>query len=137
MGKIVDIHKYAVDGDNAERVYEILKTSYFMENNWQPFDGFCVEVKVDYADGVLYVEEKVVGNRSAISFMAEILYFFADRDNIFSMSEHIEDDVVLSYDVYDSEGKYFVRPPMTEWELQQEEMRRQRAQKSTDDDLPF
>ena len=59
MGKIVDIHKYAVDGDNAERVYEILKTSYFMENNWQPFDGFCVEVKVDYADGVLYVEEKV------------------------------------------------------------------------------
>ena len=55
---------------------------------------------------------------------------------IFCMSEYIKDGVVLSYTVEDPEGRYFVRPPMTEWELQEEERMQQRMNRS-DDDLPF
>ena len=82
-----------------------------------------------FADGVFRVEEKSTGGAS---YIEEILYFFADRDNIYSLSEYIENGVTKSYDVDDAEGKYFVRPPMTEWELQLEE-RRNKIKK----DLPF
>ena len=134
MSEIVEIHKYVVDGDNAEKLYDIFKKSYLVENNWQPFEQSHVEVQLDYADGVLYLEEKTT---AAISFLGDVLYFFADRDNIFSMSEHIEDGVVLSYSVYDVDGKYFVRPPMTEWELEQEEQQKKRVEQGLDDNLPF
>ena len=95
MAKIVDIHKFAVDGANAERICEILKTSYLVENKWQPFEDFNVEIEFKYSDGVLRVEEKVTGTSPCMSFMAEILYFFASKDNVFCMTEHIVDDVVL------------------------------------------
>ena len=134
MSEIVEIHKYVVDGDNAEKLYDIFKKSYLVENNWQPFEQSHVEVQLDYADGVLYLEEKTT---AAISFLGDVLCFFADRDNIFSMSEHIEDGVVLFYSVDDVDGKYFVRPPMTEWELEQEEQQKKRVEQGLDDNLPF
>lgn len=130
MTEIVEIHKFVVDGDNAEKIYEIFQKSYFVENSWQPFRHCHVEVQFEYADGVLRLEERTTGQ---ISYLAEILYFFADRDNIFSMSEHLEDGVVLYYSVDDNDGKYFVRPPKTQWELEQEK----RFERGEDDDLPF
>ena len=33
MEQIVGIHRFVVDGDNAEKIYEIFKKSYFVENN--------------------------------------------------------------------------------------------------------
>ena len=134
MSRIVDINKYVVDGEYAEKIYKILQESYFVEHGSQPFEGCCAELDFHYADGVLRVEEKMTGSRAYVSYIAEILYFFAHRDNIFCLSEHIEDDVVQSYDVNDSEGKYFVRPPMTEWELQMQEQRKRRSEQ---DELPF
>ena len=130
MTEIVEIHKFVVDGDNAEKIYEIFRNSYFVENSWQPFRHCHVEVQFEYADGVLRLEERTTGQ---ISYLAEILYFFADRDNIFGMSEHLEDGVVLYYSVDDNDGKYFVRPPKTQWELEQEK----RFECGEDDDLPF
>ena len=130
MTGIVGIHKFVVDGDNAEKIYDIFRKSYLVENSWQPFENYHIEVRLDYADGVFRVEEKTTGQ---ISFLADILYFFADREHVFSMSEHMEDGVVLSYSVDDIEGKYFVRPPKTEWELQQEK----RVERGEDDNLPF
>ena len=130
MTEIVEIHKFVVDGDNAEKIYEIFRKSYFVQNSWQPFRHCHVEVHFEYADGVLRLEERTTGQ---ISYLAEILYFFADRDNIFSMSEHLEDGVVLYYSVDDNDGKYFVRPPKTQWELEQEK----RFERGEDDDLPF
>ena len=133
MGDIFDINTFAVDGDNAEKIYEIFRKSYFVENCWQPYDHYSVEVEFDFADGVFRVKEKTdLGG----SFVAEILCFFADSANIFSMTEHIENGVVQSYSVDDSEGKYFVRPPKTGWELQQEEKYNQRRARNSDD-LPF
>ena len=89
-----------------------------------------VQVDLSFADGVFRVEERTTAE---ISYIAEIIYFFADRDHIFSMSEYYSDGVVQSYSVEDYEGKYFVRPPKTEWELQMEQVRNSRS----DDDLPF
>ena len=134
MNTCAEIHKFAIDGDDAERIYEIFRNSYFVENNWQPFDNCCVQVEFNFADGVFRVEERTTGR---ISFLADILYFFADRANIYSMSEYIVDGAVQSYSVDDCDGKYFVRPPMTEWELQQEEVQRLKREQSNDDDLPF
>lgn len=125
------IHKFVVDGENAERIYEIFRKSYFVENNWQPFAGYNIDVQFEYADGVLRLEERTTAQ---ISYLAEILYFFAGRENIYCLSEYTVDGVVQSYTVEDSEGKYFVRPPKTEWELEMEE----RQNKPIDDDnLPF
>ena len=130
MSGIVGIHKFVVDGDNAEKIYDIFRKSYLVENSWQPFEDYHIEVRLDYADGVLRVEEKTTGQ---MSFLADILYFFAEREHLFSMYEHIEGGVVLFYSVDDIEGKYFVRPPKTEWELQQEKM----IESGEDDNLPF
>ena len=132
MEEIVGIHRFAVDGADAERVYEIFRKSYFIENKgaMQPLNGYSVQVDLCFADGVFRVEERTTAE---ISYIAEIIYFFADRDHIFSMSEYYSDGVVQSYSVEDYEGKYFVRPPKTEWELQMEQVRNSRS----DDDLPF
>lgn len=131
MEGIVGIHKFVVDGESAERIYEIFCKSYFVVNNWQPFDGYPIEVQFDYADGVLRLEEKTTAQ---IAYLPEILYFFADREHVFSLSEYLVDGVVQSYDVDDRDGKYFVRPPKTEWELEMEERQNMPID---DDNLPF
>ena len=135
MDGIAGIYRFVVDGDDAERLYDIFRQSYFIETGctMQPFNGYSVQVDFSYADGVFRVEEKTAAQ---ISYIADIIYFFVDRDHIYEMSEHIKDGVVQSYTVDDCQGKYFVRPPMTEWELEQEEMMKQRAAKGVDD-LPF
>ena len=82
-----------------------------MVNQWQPFKDSVIYVEFNYADGVFRVEERTA---CQLSYIAEILYFFADRNNIYSLSEYLDNGVVRSYDVDDCEGKYFVRPPKTE-----------------------
>ena len=131
MNNIAGIHKFVVDGDYAQKLHEIFQKSYFIETNCavQPYEGCEVQVEFSYADGVFRVEEKTTGE---MSYMAEILYFFAGRDHVYAMSEYLEDGEVQSYSVADEEGKYFVRPPKTQWELQMEEMQNQRSK-----DLPF
>lgn len=129
MENLAAIRKFVVDGDGAERIYEIFKKSYLVEYNWQPYEDCIIQVDFSFADGVFRVEEKSTGGAS---YIEEILYFFADRDNIYSLSEYIENGVAKSYEVNDAEGKYFVRPPMTEWEVQMEQRRRAQTE-----DLPF
>lgn len=134
MDEIVAIHQFVVDGDNAEKIYEIFRKSHFVENNCQPFEQWHVEVDFDYVDGVLRLEEKTTG---PMSYLAELVYFFADRKNIYSMSEYLENGIIQSYDVDDIDGKYFVRPPMTDWEREQEEQMAMRVSQGGDDNLPF
>ena len=129
MENLAAIRKFVVDGEGAERIYEIFRKSYLVENNWQPYEHCSIQVDFSFADGVFRVEEKSTGD---VSYIEDILDFFADRDNIYSLSEYICNGVTQSYDVNDAEGKYFVRPPMTEWELQMAE----RGNKIMED-LPF
>jgi hypothetical protein len=52
------------------------------------------------------------------------------------MEEVSDDDgIPLCYEVRDREGKYFVRPPKTEYELQQEALAIECAKKY--EDMPF
>lgn len=132
MENLAVIHKFVLDGDCAERIYEIFRKSYLIENSWQPYEHCSIQVDFSYSDGVFRIEEKSTDD---LSYIEEILCFFADRDNIYSISEYIRNGVTQSYDVNDAEGKYFVRPPMTEWELQMEERRMQREAQT--EDLPF
>jgi hypothetical protein len=136
MNEIVGIYKYVVDGEYAERLHDVFKHSYFIENECVPlpYQNCKMQVKFSFEDGVFRVEETTT---APLSYIAEIICFFADKDNIFCLSEHIVNGVTESYDIDDSEGKYFVRPPKTEWELQQEEKQNRRMTLGIDDDLPF
>ena len=92
MSEIAGTFKFAVDGDDAPRLYEIFKKSYLVETGFQPFEGYNVQVDFSYENGVFTVEEKTT---SRISYVADILYFFADRDHITCLAEPDFDVVVV------------------------------------------
>jgi hypothetical protein len=119
-----------VDGEAAERVFNIFKESHFAKS--QNALGFNTQIEFDYADGILRIEE----HTDAISLVAELLCFFVGYDNYYFLHEYSEDGVVQSYDTNDDEGRYFIRPPKTEWELSQEEKLAKRADE-VGGDIPF
>ena len=135
--KISDTNKYVIDDDNAKRVYDVLQMSYVGKNKTLPtslsqgtnYRNYKLEYK--YEDGVLYIEESVSGGSGGL--LDEFLFFLVPLDSVYFLRERCEDGVPLSYSIKDDEGKYFVRPPKTEHELQQEA----EARKFKDDDLPF
>ena len=110
MGKQFEINHFAVDGEAAKRVYEIFKESHLVKS--QNALGFNTQIEFDYADGILRIEERSDAN----SLVAELLCFFVGYDNFYFRAEYGEDGVVQGYDTNDDEGKYFVRPPKTEYE---------------------
>ena len=86
MENLAAIRKFVVDGEGAERIYEIFKKSYLVENNWQPYEQSSIQVDFSFADGVFRVEEKSTGD---VSYIEDILYFFADRDNIYTFGIYL------------------------------------------------
>ena len=139
--KISDTNKYVIDDDNAKRVYDVLQMSYVGKNKTLPtsqgtnyYNYYNYKLEYKYEDGVLYIEESVSGGPGG--FIDELLLFLVPVDSIYALSERCEDGVPLSYSVKDDEGKYFVRPPKTEYELQQEAEAR-KFKEDTIDDLPF
>lgn len=137
--KISDTSKYVVDGDNAKWVYDVLQMSYVGKNKTLPTSlsrgtsNYNYKLEYKYEDGVLYIEESVSGGPGG--FIDELLLFLVPHDSIYALSERCKDGVPWSYSIKDDEGKYFVRPPKTEYELQQEA----EAKKFEEDtiDLPF
>ena len=122
--------QFVVDGDNAERVFNIFKESHFAKSH--DALGLTTQIEFDYADGILRVEEHTDAN----SLVEELLCFFVGCDNYYFLHEYSEDGVVQSYDTNDDEGRYFIRPPKTEWELSQEEKLAKRADE-VGGDIPF
>lgn len=139
--KISDTNKYVIDDDNAKRVYDVLQMSYVGKNKTLPTslsqgtNHYNYKLEYKYEDGVLYIEESVSGGPGG-GLIDELLLFLVPLDSIYSITERCEDGVPLSYSVKDDEGKYFVRPPKTEYELQQEAEAR-KFKEDTIDDLPF
>ena len=137
--KISNTNKYVVDGDNAKRVYDILQMSYVGKNKKLPtsllpdLSNYGYKLEYKYEDGVLYIEERVSGCSGG--FIDELLFFLVPHDSIYVLSERCNDGVPWSYSIKDDEGKYFVRPPKTEYELQQEAEARRFEEDTTD--LPF
>lgn len=118
--KISDICKYVVDGENAKRVYDVLRESYVGKHKMLPHSwgehGYKIEYR--YEDGVLYIEEHSTGGiGSEIEFLLD---FLIPYDSYYLLRERSNDGAPMLYDVRDEEGKYFVRPPKTEYELQME-----------------
>ena len=136
--KISDTSKYVIEGDDAKRVYDALQMSYVGRNKTMPAslipDGIDYKLEYKYEDELLYIEERVVGGRGG--YFDEILFFlvYYDSDSLYFLSEHCEDGVPLTYSIKDDTGKYFVRPPKTEYELQKEAEERKLME---DCDLPF
>ena len=135
--KLSDTYKYVVEGDNAKKMFDILKESYIGKYKKLPPSqskcGYEYEIDYKYEDGVLYIEERVTDCRSG--FVEEVLNFFIPYDGYYVLSERSQGGEPLFYEVRDDEGKYFVRPPKTEYELQEEAERVARAKK--DNDMPF
>ena len=80
------IRKFVVDGDGAERIYEIFKKSYLVEYNWQPYEDCIIQVDFSFADGVFRVEEKSTGGAS---YIEEVLCFFLPIEIIYTVSLNI------------------------------------------------
>ena len=99
--------QFVIEGDNAERVYNIFKESHFVTSNNAL--GFNTQIEFDYADGVLRIEEHTEAN----SLVEELLCFFVGCDNFYFLTEYSEDGVVQDYDTNDDEGKYFTVPSKT------------------------
>ena len=104
MGKQFEINHFAVDGEAAKRVYNILKESHFAKSHNAL--GFNTQIEFDYSDGVLRIEECTDAN----SLVAELLCFFVGYDNFYSLTEYYEDGEVLDCELHDEEGRYFTDP---------------------------
>ena len=134
---IMDTLKFVVDGENAKKMYDILKESYIGKHKKLPPSqskyGYEYEIDYKYDDGVLYIEERVTKSRAG--FVEEVLDFFIPYDSYYVLRERSRAGEPLFYEVRDDEGKYFVRPPKTEYELQ-EEAEYEKKQTNADD-LPF
>ena len=96
--------QFVVDGDNAERVFNIFKESHFAKSNNAL--GFNTQIELDYADSILRIEEHTDAN----SLVAELLCFFVGFDNFYSLTEYYEDGEVLDCELHDEEGRYFTDP---------------------------
>ena len=93
--------QFVVDGDNAERVYNIFKESHFAKSHNAL--GFNTQIEFDYADGILRIEECTDAN----SLVAELLCFFVGYDNFYFLTEYYEYGEVLDCELHDEEGRYF------------------------------
>lgn len=107
MDKRFEINHFAVEGEAAKRVYDIIKESHFVTSNNAL--GFNTQIEFDYADGILRIEEHTEAN----SLVEELLCFFVGCDNFYFLTEYSEDGVVQGYDTDDDEGKYFTVPSKT------------------------
>ena len=102
--------QFVVDGEAAERVYNIFKESHFAKSHNAL--GFDTKIEFDYADGILRIEE----HTDAISLVAELLCFFVGYDNFYSLTEYYEDGEVQDCELHDDEGKYFYNKNNTNYE---------------------
>ena len=93
--------QFVVDGEAAERVYNIFKESHFAKSHNAL--GFNTQIEFDYSDGVLRIEEHTDAN----SLVAELLCFFVGYDNFYSLTEYYEDGEVQDCELHDDEGRYF------------------------------
>ena len=118
--KLSDVYKYVVEGNNAKKVYDVLRVSYVGKYRELPPSqsdcGYSIEYR--YEDGVLHIEEHTIEGRAG--YVEELLCFLIPYDCFYFLRERSDDGVPMFYDVCDDEGKYFVRPPKTQWEISNE-----------------
>ena len=111
---------FVIENDYAKTIYPILKESYFVKHQHTP--QACdedISIEFSYDDNILRIVEHINGN--GVSWIYELLGFVIDYNTFYWMEECGEDGVTHYYYVCDDEGKYFVRPSKTNYEIQEEE----------------
>ena len=107
---------FVIENDYAKTIYPILKESYFVKHQHTP--QACdedISIEFSYDDNILRIVEHINGN--GVSWVCELLGFVIDYNTFYWMEECGEDGVTHYYYVCDDEGKYFVRPSKTQWEI--------------------
>ena len=99
--------QFVVDGEAAERVFNIFKESHFAKSHNAL--GFNTQIEFDYADGILRIEERT----DASSLVADVLCFFVGYGNFYYLTEYYEDGKVLDCELHDDEGRYFTDATQT------------------------
>ena len=64
---------------------------------------------------MLYIEQSNADGW--VDYMLELLCFVIGHMNFYASREYVVDGVTTPVLVNDDEGKYFVRPPKTQWEI--------------------
>ena len=90
------IRKYAIEGRDAEKVYDAVVNSRFYKN-------FSGSLSLDYHDGLLFVEE----NWATYPQFGDYVLHFLIGDRFYWLDYWAEDE---KWTTNDQEGKYFTIP---------------------------
>lgn len=90
------IQKYAIEGRDAEKVYDAVVNSRFYKN-------FSGSLSLDYHDGLLFVEE----NWATYPQFGDYVLPFLIGDRFYWLDYWAEDE---KWTTNDQEGKYFTIP---------------------------
>ena len=107
----IDIIKYAIEGDNAMKLYEIVV-------NLRTYKEFLDRIKLDYRNGVLIVTLVSYSDTDFYHFTDFTLPFIIGKaDYELGYSIDLNSGKIADWGTNDTEGKYFVRPSKTQWEI--------------------
>ena len=100
----IDIIKYAIEGDNAMKLYEIVVNSC-------TYKEFLDRIKLDYRNGVLIVTLVNYGDIDFYHFTDFILPFIIGKaDYELGYSIDLNSGKIANWETNDTEGKYFNIP---------------------------
>ena len=100
----IDIIKYAIEGDNAMKLYEIVVNS-------RTYREFLDRIKLDYRNGVLIVTLVSYSNADFYHFTDFALPFIIGKaDYELGYSIDLNSGKIANWRTNDTEGKYFNMP---------------------------
>ena len=96
MSTLWGVNKFAIEGENARKVYEAVKES-------QDYKTYPESLKMELREGVLFIEEEW----SDYPLFGDFVLPFLVGDEYYYLSLWGEDN---SWKTNDKEGKYFTMP---------------------------
>lgn len=105
MSTLWGVNKFAIEGENARKVYEAVKESH-------DYKTYPESLKMELREGVLFIEEEW----SNYPLFGEFVLPFLVGDEYYYLSLWGEDN---SWKTNDKEGKYFTIPPQPKTEPEQ------------------
>ena len=100
----IDIIKYAIEGDNARKLYDIVVNS-------RTYNEFPDQIKLDYRNGVLIVTLVCYSDSDFYNFTDFALPFIIGKaDYELGYSIDLNSGKIVNWAANDTEGKYFNMP---------------------------
>ena len=119
MSEMLYVDRFAIEGDHAKKVHDVLEWSYVGKNRKLPSSQGCPDYELEYRyeDGVLYIEER--NPDGWVGYILELLCLVIGYMNFYASREYIVDGVTTPVLVSDDEGKYFAQPPQPECNMEE------------------